>query len=221
MVVANVIPMERQVACESRDIECRSIPEKTFRDIAAEVGYTFASEASIESRYPDATASSLIGRHIVRPDAGRWPLNRTVQSSADVQDFLSRCDEDGAKFFSALFDAQKAAPTKTKITWNHESGFSMQFYFDRIGFVPVLWGFPARNRVGKSVRQRLDFPFDFTIRAGASEEFVCELEAALSLAFPLSGGRKRPSISVDALQSNDAIKIWEIVFTLASESATP
>jgi len=44
MVVANLIPSERRIACESRDIECREISEKRFREIAAEVGYIFRSD---------------------------------------------------------------------------------------------------------------------------------------------------------------------------------
>src|SRR5690348_13344831 len=40
MVVANRIPEERQLACTRHDIVCVEIPEKKFRDVAAEVGYT-------------------------------------------------------------------------------------------------------------------------------------------------------------------------------------
>jgi RecB family endonuclease NucS len=44
MVVANTIPEERRLACEHLNIEPREISEKRFRDVAAEVGYTFRSE---------------------------------------------------------------------------------------------------------------------------------------------------------------------------------
>lgn len=47
MVVANSIPSERRLACESRDIECREISEKRFREVAAEVGYIFKSDRAI------------------------------------------------------------------------------------------------------------------------------------------------------------------------------
>ena len=46
MVVANSIPEERRLACERLNIEPREISEKRFRDIAAEVGYSFASEVT-------------------------------------------------------------------------------------------------------------------------------------------------------------------------------
>jgi hypothetical protein len=155
MVVANVIPPERQLTCESRDIECRAISEKTFREVAADVGYTFASESNMAMLPSESPVGSSGGRHTPdQREAGIWSYSRTVQSPPDVQDFLSRCDEEGRRFFAALFEAQKAS-RQTKITWNHQSGFSMQFYFDRIGFAPVVWGFPAKNREGKSIRQRL------------------------------------------------------------------
>ncbi|HEX3744073.1 MAG TPA: endonuclease NucS domain-containing protein [Bryobacteraceae bacterium] len=215
MVVANVIPQERQLACENRDIECRAISEKTFRDVAAEVGYTFGSESKVAippeahlrpSRGPDA---------VNRKEAGSWAYSRAVQSPSDVQDFLSRCDEEGNRFFAALFEAQKDASSQTKITWDHQSGFSMQFYFPRVGFAPVVWGFPARNRDGKSIRQRLDFPFDFSVRAGVPETFVDEFGAALCSLVPFSGGGKRPSIPVAAFQSEQAAKVIETIFEFA------
>jgi hypothetical protein len=44
MVTANNIPEERQLACQKHDIICVVISEKKYRDVAAEVGYEFASE---------------------------------------------------------------------------------------------------------------------------------------------------------------------------------
>ena len=222
MVVANAIPAERQLTCESRDIECRSISEKVFRDIAAEVGYTFASEATLPSRpasgAPVDSSSTLRSRS---QDAPGWTFSRTLRSPADVEDFLSRCDEDGRAVFSALFEAQKAAAATTKITWDHESGFSMQFNFRRVGLVPIMWGFPAKNREGKSIRQRLDFPFDFSIKAGASEAFVDELGTALSLVVPLTGGRKRPSIPITGLRADETARIVETIFNFAVKATAP
>ena len=214
MVVANEIPRERQLACESRDIECRVISVKTFHDVAAEVGYVFASEPLDIPRSPSSGRSAACQNEI-----GSWSFSRTGQSPADVQDFLSRCDEEGKHFFTALFEAQRAASGQTKITWDHQSGFSMQFNFPRIGFAPVVWGFPARNREGKSIRQRLDFPFDFSIKAGVPEAFVQELGTSLSSLIRLSGGSKRPSIPVAALQSGEGSRIIETIFSFAAKSS--
>ena len=55
MVVANSIPEERRLACERLNIEPREISEKRFRDVAAEVGYTFTSEVT-QSTAPQGEA---------------------------------------------------------------------------------------------------------------------------------------------------------------------
>jgi Endonuclease NucS len=46
IIVANRIPPERRLACEQYHIEAIEIPQKTFRDVAEEVGYVFTSEAN-------------------------------------------------------------------------------------------------------------------------------------------------------------------------------
>jgi hypothetical protein len=219
MVVANVIPPERQQACESRYIECRAIPERKFRDVAAEVGYAFTSEVN-SAKTPSETSVSLSSTtHTAgQIEARGWSFARTGQPLSDRQDFLSRCDKQGADFFAALFDAQKAASGQTKVTWNHQSGFSMQFYFHRLGFAPMVWGFPAKNRDGKHIRQRLDFPFDFAVKAGVPEAFVNEFGASLSSIVPLAGGGKRPSISLAEVPSSESLKIIEIIFAFAGKA---
>jgi hypothetical protein len=159
MVVANTIPSERRLTCESRDIECREISERRFRDVAVEVSYVFASEPKLPQDAPDTPVIPLSRQETsvqqARKDASSWAFSKAVDSTADAQDFLSRCDDVGKSFFSALFDAQKAVSNRTKITWKHQSGFSLQFYFDRVGFAPLVWGFPAKNRDGKGSRERL------------------------------------------------------------------
>ena len=154
MVVANLIPAERRVTCESRDIECREISEKTFREVAAEFAYTFVSEANLLPATSQAPIrSSPRGDTAVQKVGGgksSWSFSRAADSTSDALDFLSRCDDRGKNFFTALFEAQKAASNHTKITWKHESGFSLHFYFPRVGFAPVVWGFPAENRDGRA-----------------------------------------------------------------------
>jgi hypothetical protein len=149
----------------------------------------------------------------------RWSFSKTAGSAEDAGDFLSRCDDAGKTFFTALFEAQKAASNHTKITCNHESGFSLQFYFHRFGFAPIVWGFPARNRDGKSIRQRLDFPFDFSLRAKVPETFINEFGASLSSIVPFSGGGKRPSIPIAALSSGETLQIVETIFSFAAKAS--
>jgi hypothetical protein len=222
MVVANAIPSERRLTCESRDIECREISEKRFRDVAVEVSYMFASEANLPQRAPDTPIPLSRQDTSVQPgtkDASSWSFSKAVDSTGDAQAFLSRCDEDGKNFFAALFDAQRAVSSQTRITWKHESGFSLQFYFHRLGFAPLVWGFPAKSRDGKSIRQRLDFPFDFSLKAGVSEAFISEFGASLSSLAPFSGGGKRPSIPISALSSGDSTRIIETMFSFAAKAS--
>jgi hypothetical protein len=148
-----------------------------------------------------------------------WSFSKAADSTSDALDFLSRCDDKGKNFFTALFEAKKSASNHTKITWKHESGFSLQFHFHRVGFAPVVWGFPAENRDGRSIRQRLDFPFDFSLRAGAPETFVNEFGAALSSIVPSSGGAKRPNIPVATLSSAETSQIIENIFSFAAKAS--
>ena len=223
MVVANAIPSERRLTCESRDIECREISQKTFRDVAVEVAYTFTSEVNLPRHTAETTvipsARRDTGDQKTSQGASSWSFSGTADSTADARDFLSRCDGVGKNFFTALFETQKAASDHTKITWKHESGFSLHFHFHSVGFAPVVWGFPATNRDGKSSRQRLDFPFDFSLKAGVPEIFVNDLGASLSSLVPLVGGGKRPSIPITALISGDSTRIIETIFSFAAKAS--
>lgn len=197
MVVANVIPSQRRLTCESRDIECREISEKIFRDLAAEIGYRFTSEQGLSIESPEHQ-STIPNPSEARTSGSNWVFNKGVPSSADKQDFLSRCDEQGTAFFSALF-AAVGTEKHVKLTWKHESGFSLQFYFPKLGFAPVIWGFPSRNRQGRCIRQRLDFPFDFSIKAGVGEPFINDFATAISFFLPFTASSKRPSIAVSGV----------------------
>ena len=158
-------------------------------------------------------------REFRKANASGWSFTRAADATSDAGNFLSRCDEEGKNFFKALFEAQKSVSNHTRITWKHESGFSLQFYFHRVGFAPIVWGFPAKNRDGKSIRQRLDFPFDFSLRAGVPETFVNEFGALLSSLVPFSGGGKRPSIPIAALSSGETGQIIETIFSFAARAS--
>jgi hypothetical protein len=58
MVIAWVIPVERRLACEHYDIECREFGEKFFREIAAEFGYRFVSEWQLDEMKPERNRPS-------------------------------------------------------------------------------------------------------------------------------------------------------------------
>jgi Endonuclease NucS len=222
MVVAWTIPSERRLTCEQRDIECREISEKTFRDVAAEVGYVFASEAAQSSQSIGVSLPAQVPRASVEQkheSGSNWSFNKSAQSLGDEQEFLSRCDEKGKQFFSALFSMQRAASNHTKITWKHESGFSLRFYFHGVGFAPMVWGYPARNRDGRHIVQRLLFPFDRSLKAGVSESFVNDFGSSVAALVPISGGGKQVSISVAALSSDESKQVLETIFRFVEKAA--
>jgi hypothetical protein len=64
------------------------------------------------------------------------------------------------------------------------------------------------------------FPFDFSMWAGVSEEFINEFGASLSSLVPFSGGGKRPSIPVDALQPGDVKPIIDTIFSFVAKAAS-
>jgi Endonuclease NucS len=218
MVVANEIPPERALACEKYDIEHRAISPKRFRDVAEEVAYTFASEEKIQPAAMQAVSvSAATGSE--RPAAGgRWSFSGTAHQPGDENDFLGRCDE-SRTFFEAFLARQKTV-RQTRVTWNHESGFSLQFYFKRLGFVEVVWGFPARNRKGQlsKVSESLVFPFDFALRREVPVAFVEELANALAEGAPVVGRGKRPSLSAKSLTPNEANHVIETIFRFAEKA---
>jgi hypothetical protein len=77
----------------------------------------------------------------------------------------------------------------------------MQFNFKRLGYVEIIWGFPAINRKEKTSRnnQSLIFPFDVAAKKDVPEDFLNNFGQALAEGSPLSGGSKRPSIAVPHL----------------------
>ena len=212
MVIANEIPRERRIACESKHIECLEISDTKFRKVAEECGYEFQSESNKESEL-------VSGAILTTLPPTEWSYRGGKSSSADEQDFLSRCDETGKVFFAALFSSQKKCSTLTKITWEHESGFSLQFRFPKIGFAPLVWGFPSKNREGKAIKQRLGLPFDFASRKRVPQAFINEFGKALSSIIFLSGGDKRPSIAVETLNQSEREEIIDVIFSFANKAS--
>jgi hypothetical protein len=98
MVIANHIPDERKIACETYNIEPREISERKFREIAAEVGYSFQSEtrstaAEVQADEPMAKE----GAPAVKSDKQRYRLSvgGADTCTVDATGFLSRCDDAG------------------------------------------------------------------------------------------------------------------------------
>jgi hypothetical protein len=133
-----MIPKQTADFLDRYGVEHSQIHEAEFRQVAARHGYTFTSETKALNQPVVAERKSGGGRS--SHASGPFSFPTTAKKTANEKEFLERCDEDGKWFFSSLFDAQRGLSNKTKITWNHESGFSLQFYFPRLGFCAVCLG---------------------------------------------------------------------------------
>ncbi len=214
-LVSPTIPKPTEDFLDRYGIEHSEIHEAEFRQVAAKHGYTFASESAtstaqnemptnVKQREPAAAAKFSF----VQAGNARVTVNET--------EFLGRCNEYGRWFFSSLFEKQRSYSTKTKITWDHESGFSLQFYFSGIGFVPFVWGFPASNPDGRGRKQRLEFPFHFAARR-VSEGFINQFGNALAEIVPLNTGKK-PGIEIDGLSREELERVISTVFQFAERA---
>src|SRR5439155_318059 len=103
-------------------------------------------------------------------------------------------------------------------TWNHESGFSMQFCFPRLGFVPFVWGFPGSYQDGRPRKQRLEFPFHFAKRK-VPDEFINDFGTALASVKGLATGLK-PGFGIDELSWTDLEKLLKTIFDFAERAST-
>jgi hypothetical protein len=99
----------------------------------------------------------------------------------------------------------------------------MHFYFNRLGFVPLVWGFPKVNQTGKQSgkAQSLVFPFDRSSKAGASTEFLNRFGQALAATVPLSRGKSQLSIAVSHLSVSESEKLLDVVFRYVDEAYKP
>ena len=205
MAIAHSIPDERKIACERLNIEPREISEKRFRDVASEVGYDFLSERTKDSVESNGGPTKGEKKAVTETAGSGWSFGGSQShTTGSEDDFLARCDASGKAFFSLLFERQKKLSRKTRITWNHESGFSMQFYFQRLGFIEMVWGFPPVNREGKRSQsgQSLVFPFDFAVRHQVPTDFINEFADALgAVSRPSRAVPKRPRILVEGVDA--------------------
>ncbi len=200
-------------------IQYTEIHEVDFRHVAARHDYSFASEAGSRTKDVASTVSGTQKKSIER--GSRWSWGAAPSRGGDVNEFLSRCDERGKKFFSELFEAVKSVSNKAKITWDHESGFSLKFYFPRLKFVPMVWGFPATNKEEKHRKQVLTFVFDRAARRGVPDEFIVELGQAITGKIACGGGDKQLTIQVADLDRGEADFVIKTIIEFAQKASTP
>lgn len=223
-LVATLIPKPVREFLDSIGIEYTEIHETEYRIATSRHNITFESE----SKKTTSSISIVAARgetatlQLPKQNQQGWSFGKPERSSGNASDFLARCDDSAKVFFSAFFEHQKTLTRKTQITWDHQSGFSMKFYFRRLGYVEVIWGFPAVNREGATSRnkQSLVFPFDFAVRRGVPEDFLNSFGQALAEGAPLSGGPKRPSIPVSYLSEAEAEHLLTTVSTFVEKASS-
>jgi hypothetical protein len=84
MVVANHIPRERKLACETHDVNWKEISEKSFRDVARRFAYVFRSE--LPSISATEAAEDQVANVIDRVESGRVGRKGRVKSDPVVHD---------------------------------------------------------------------------------------------------------------------------------------
>jgi hypothetical protein len=214
-LVAPMIPKQTADFLDRYGVEHSQITEAEFRQVAIRHGYSFASEQKSSDQLT-MSKKSLREKEVSGASA---PFTFAAgRMTASEKEFLGRCDEDGKWFFSALFDRQRAESNKSRITWNHESGFSIQFRFPRIGFVPFVWGFPGSNLNGRVRQQRIEFPFHFA-RKKAPTEFINDFGNALTSVRGLNSGLK-PGFAIGELSRPDLERLQAVIFEFVEKAST-
>lgn len=214
-LVAPTIPKQTEDFLDRYGIEHTVIHEAEFRQVAARHGYTFDSETKATPVSGDVSRPSLSTRLPSTRD--KLSFAKTNGKTANEKEFLERCDEHSKWFFSTLFDRQRDLSTITKITWDHESGFSLQFGFRRVGFVPFVWGFPSSTLDGKPRKQRLEFPFHFAARR-VPGNFINEFGNALASVVALNTGKK-PGIDIDAVSRPELEQVLDKIVDFAKRAS--
>ncbi len=223
-LIAPLIPKHVAEFLDRFGVEHSEIHEAEFRQAGSRHAFVFKSDYS-EKPIMKETPTTPESRRVdpqPAPMASSWSLTRTRTSAGSPEEFLQRCDSDGRAFFSALFERIRPLGSKAHLTWNHESGFSLQFQFPRLGFVEMMWGFPLTNLQGKARAQKIVFPFDFAVRRGVPEEFLTSFADAIAERVAFTGGQKRPSILLNRLDATDMDHTVKTILKFAEKaSASP
>lgn len=223
-LVSTLIPKPVRDFLDSIGIEYTEVHEAEYRSVASRHNVTFESESkktTTSDKIEEVRGEAPVSRPR-KQNQQAWSYGKSQGSSGDASDFLDRCNDSAKVFFSAFFEHQKTLMRKTQITWNHQSGFSMKFYFRRLGYVEMIWGFPAVNREGANCKnkQSLLFPFDFAVKKGVPEDFLNSFGQALAEGAPLSGGSKRPTIAVSYLAQAEIDHIFSTVSSYVEKASS-
>jgi len=79
--------------------------------------------------------------------------------------------------------------------------------------------YPAQNRDGRHIIQRLLFPFDRSLKARVPEDFINDFGSSVAALAPISGGEKQLAIRVAALGSDESKHVLETIFRFVEKAA--
>ena len=138
MVVAWTIPPERRLTCEARDIECREISEKTFRDIAAEVGYKFASETIQPPQSMGVSSPASMTHASVEPKHESGSTGHSIKPHSHQETSRSFC-RGAMKKASSSFQPCSTCSEQPQITLRLPGNMRVVF---RCGSIFTVWALP-------------------------------------------------------------------------------
>jgi hypothetical protein len=220
-LIALLIPKTVADFLDRFGVEHTEIHEAEFRQVGSRHAFVFKSDSGEKPAITETPTTKARWRADSRPvaKASSWSIAGTRSSDGSPEEFLQRCDSEGRAFFSALFERIKSLGTKARLTWNHESGFSLQFQFPRLGFAEMVWGFPLTNLQGKARAQKLVFPFDLAVRRGVPEEFLSSFADAIVERVSFTGGQKRPSILLNGLTATETDHAVKTIVEFAEKAS--
>jgi hypothetical protein len=82
----------------------------------------------------------------------------------------------------------------------------------------MVWGYPAQNRDGRHIIQRLLFPFDRSLKAGVPD-FINDFGSSVAALVPIPGGEKQLAIRAASLSSDESKHVLETICRFVEKAA--
>ena len=123
-LVAPSVPKPVRDFMDHIGIEYTEIHVAEYRAVASRHNVTFESEAKAVSSHSDVSEAVKV-RDVgtMASVQNRPPFGFRTSSGRGAGDFLDRCDDGAKGFFTAFFEHQKTLSERSRITWEHQSGF--------------------------------------------------------------------------------------------------
>lgn len=154
MVVANSIPSERRLTCESRDIECREIVRKLFETLQPRLDIAFTSEANPPQHTPEIPmihSNRNTGVQKASERTSGWSFDRTGDFTGDA--LTSYCDVTTKARTSSphYLSSRKLLPLTPKLLGSTRAGFPSSFTSIALASHHSCGGSPLRIAMAKAL----------------------------------------------------------------------